>query len=72
MCTLRLWGDKFAVNVSVTYRPSGQTQELDTEMYQILQQSLHNRESVFLGDFNLHHIDWQTLTGVETESHRML
>ena len=41
-------------------------------MYQILQQSLRNRESVILGDFNLPHIDWQTLTGVENESYRML
>ena len=41
-------------------------------MYQILQQSLRNRESVILGDFNLPHIDWQTLTAVEAESHRML
>ncbi len=25
-----------------------------------------------MGDFNLLHIDWQTLTGVETQSHKML
>ena len=71
MC-VKVTGDKFAINVSVTYRPPGQTQELDIEMYRILQQSLRNRESVILGDFNLPHIDWQTLTGVESESHRML
>ena len=69
---IKVIGDKFAVNVSVTYRPPGQTQELDIEMYRILQQSLRNRESVILGDFNLTHIDWQALTGVEYESQRML
>lgn len=42
--------------------PLGQTQEFDIEMYQVLQQSLHNNESVMLGDFSLLHNDWQTLT----------
>ncbi len=41
-------------------------------MYQLLTRSLHSNEAVILGDFNLPHIDWQTLTGVESESHRML
>jgi hypothetical protein len=68
---VKITGDKLAVNISVTYRPPGQSQELDIEMYQVLRQSLNN-ESVILGDFNLPHIDWETLTGVETESHRML
>ncbi len=70
MC-VRVTGDKLAVNISVTYRPPGQTQKLDIEMYQILRRSLHNNEAVILGDFNLPHIDWQTLTGAESESHRM-
>ncbi len=69
---VKVTGDKLAVNISVTYRPPGQTRELDIEMYQELQRSLHNKEVVILGDFNLPHIDWQTLTGVENESHRML
>ncbi len=69
---IKVTGDELAFNISVTYRPPGQTQELDNEMYQALRQSLHNSESVILGDFNLPHIDWQTLTGVETESHKML
>ena len=69
---VRVTGNKIAVNISVTYRPPGQTQELDTEMYQVLQRSLHNNDAVILGDFNLPHIDWQTFTGVERESHNML
>ncbi len=62
-------GNKLAFNISVTYRPPGQTQELDNEIYRVLRQSFHNSESVILGDFNLPHVDWQTVTGVETESH---
>ncbi len=50
--------DKLAVNISVTYRPPGQIQELDIEMYQVLRRSLHSNEAVLLGDFNLRHIDW--------------
>ena len=69
---VKVTGDELAFNISVTYRPPGQTQELDNEMYRVLRQSLQNSESVILGDFNLPHIDWQTLSGVETESHKML
>ena len=71
MC-VKVTGDKLALNVSVTYRSPCQTQELDIEMHEILQHSLLTRESVILGDFYLPHIDWKTVTGVETESHRML
>ncbi len=70
MC-VKVTGDKLAVNISVTYRPPGQTQELDIEMYQVLRRSLHNYEAVILGDFNLPHTDWQKLDGVESESNRM-
>ena len=62
---IKVTGDTITVNISITCRPPGQTQELDIEMYQLLQQSFHNNESVMLGDFNLPHIDWQTLAGVE-------
>ncbi len=41
-------------------------------MYQVFQGSLHNNGAVLLGDFNLPHIDWETLISVESESHRML
>ena len=68
---VRVTGDELTLNLSVTYRPPGQTQELDNEMYRVLQQTLRN-ESVILGDFNLPHIDWQTLHGVESESHKMI
>jgi len=60
------------IKISVTYRPLGQTHEHDTEMYRILRQTLRNSASLILGDFILPHIDWQTLSGVESESHRML
>ncbi len=41
-------------------------------MYQVLRRSLHNNETVLLAHFNLPHIDWETLTGVQSQSHRML
>ena len=41
-------------------------------MYRVLRQSLNNNDSLILGDFNLPHIDWATLSGTESESHRMI
>ena len=61
---------KFAV--CIVYRPPGQTQELDTIMYRNLSSITQRHHSVILGDFNLPQINWQTLQGVEAESHRML
>ncbi len=60
-------GDKVPVNTLITYRPPGQTQGFDVEMYQVMPQSLHNHEAVILGDFPT-----QTLAGFESESDRML
>lgn len=54
---IKVTGDKPVVNVPVTYRPPGQTQQLDIEMYQVLQWSLHNNKAVILDDFNLPRID---------------
>lgn len=64
--------DKFKINISVNYRPPGQSREDDETMYTVLQRTLRNNEALILGDFNLPHIDWKTLTGSEGESHRML
>ena len=69
---VKVKGDELTVNISVTYRPPGQNHELDTAMYNILHRSLQNNESLILGDFNLPHIEWQSLSGVERESHSML
>ncbi len=63
---------QFTFNISVTYRLSGQTHEHDTEMYRVLRQTLRNGESFILGDFDFPYINWQTLSGVESKSHRML
>ncbi len=41
-------------------------------MYSVLRKSLNNNDSEILGDFNLPHIDWATLSGTEIESHRMI
>lgn len=68
----KVTGDKLAVNISVTCRSPGQTQELDIEMYHVLRWSLINNKTPILGDLNFPHIDWQTLTGIESESHRMV
>ncbi len=62
---LKIKADDLVVNISVTYRPPEQTQEHDAEMYRVLRQTLRNGESVILGGFNLPHIDWHTLSGVE-------
>ncbi len=50
---------EFAVNISVTYRPPGQSQQHDAEMYRVLRKTLLNSESVILGDFDLPHINWR-------------
>ncbi len=41
-------------------------------MYSVLLRTLRNSDALILGDFNLPHIDWLTLTGSEGESHRMI
>ncbi len=64
--------DEFKINIYVTYRPPGQSREDDELMYSVLQRTLRNNDALVLGDFNLPHIDWQTLTGSEGESHSML
>lgn len=64
--------DQLKINISVTYRPPGQSREDDEIMYSVLQRTLRNSDALILGDFNPPHMDWQTLTGSEGESHRML
>lgn len=68
----KVTGDKLAVNISITCRSPRQTQELDIEMYHVLRWSLINNKTPILGDLNFPHTDWQTLTGIESESHRMV
>ncbi len=63
---IQVTAGELAVNISVTYRPPGQTHEHDTEMYRLLRQTLRNGESLILGNFNLPHINWETLSGVES------
>ncbi len=41
-------------------------------MYSDLQRTLRNNDALILGDFNLLHTDWQTLTRSEGELHIML
>ncbi len=41
-------------------------------MYSVLQRTLRNSAALIWGDSNLSHIDWQTLTGCEGKSHKML
>ncbi len=69
---MQIKASDLVVNISVTYRPLGQTQEHDAEMYRVLRQTLRNGESVILGDFSLPHIDWHMPSGVESESQRVL
>ena len=64
--------DKIKFYFSVVYRPPGQSLELDALLYNGLSILTQRHDSVILGDFNLPHIDWQTLHGVEAESHRMI
>ncbi|MCP4269647.1 MAG: hypothetical protein GY777_29425, partial [Candidatus Brocadiaceae bacterium] len=59
-------------NISVVYRPPAQPLDIDTEMYKILEQVTKDNECIIVGDFNLAHINWDSLTGVESESHRMI
>lgn len=63
---------KTKISISVVYRPPAQPQDVDMEMYNILKQVTKEKECIIMGDFNLAHINWETLTGDEAESHRMI
>ncbi len=54
--------DRFEINISVTYRPAGQSRKEDEVTYSVLLRTLGDSDSLILGDFNLPHIDWLTLT----------
>lgn len=61
------------VNIVTAYRPPKQSAQNDVTFYKILGETLKKaNETVFLGDYNLPHIDWNNLTGVNEESHRMI
>ena len=59
-------------NINVIYRRPSQSLEIDTKMYDSLQGTINNIDTIILGDFNLPQIDWANLTYVESESERLI
>ena len=60
------------ISINVVYRKPSQTVEIDTAMYDSIHETIRNKDSIILGDFNLPEICWRTISGVESESNRLI
>ena len=58
--------------INVIYRKPNQSTEIDTAMYNSIHEIIKNKDSIILGDFNLPQICWRTVSGVESESNRLI
>ena len=58
--------------INVIYRRPNQPVEVDIAMYKSLEESIRDRETIILGDFNLPQINWTSITGVDGESYRLI
>ncbi len=58
--------------INVVYRRPSQPLDTDTAMYASIHESIKEKESIILGDFNLPEICWKNISGVESESNRLI